>query len=175
MAWRTAGKFITGFCTTSDQVAFRPFPYTFETEHGVQKIILSGDSAGGNLAVALTLRLIHDGDILPDGVLVFYPALRVEKEFFTPSFLFTLEDGLLPSTVAMSLKDMYVKPDQNTHDPFLSPIYAPDEWLRHFPPTEIYVGNKDFLHDDCVRLTERLKYLFLPFLPFPEFFDGAFF
>lgn len=110
------------------------------------------------MAIALTLRLIKDGDILPDGILAIYPALRVEKEFFTPSFLFTLEDGLLPFSVVKSLKDLYVPAHQDTHDPFLSPIYAPDDWLKHFPAIEIYVGNKDFLHDDCFRFTEKLRF-----------------
>jgi len=60
-----------------------------------ERICLVGDSAGGNLIVALTLKLI-EGDLrLPDGIVAAYPPLRVQYAP-TPSRMLALMDPLLP-------------------------------------------------------------------------------
>jgi len=38
-----------------------------------KRVVLVGDSAGGNLVLALTLRCIKRGIRIPDGILVVYP------------------------------------------------------------------------------------------------------
>jgi len=38
-----------------------------------QKVILAGDSSGGNLAIAVTLRIIKAGLKPPQGLLMVYP------------------------------------------------------------------------------------------------------
>ena len=38
-----------------------------------KKIILIGDSAGGNLVAALTTKIIKTGGRLPDGIVMAYP------------------------------------------------------------------------------------------------------
>ena len=38
-----------------------------------KKIIIAGDSAGGNLAIGITLRCIKLGIRMPDGLLLAYP------------------------------------------------------------------------------------------------------
>lgn len=40
----------------------------------VDKIILTGDSAGGNMAMAVTYRAIKLGLRKPDGIFLIYPA-----------------------------------------------------------------------------------------------------
>jgi len=73
------------------------------------KIVLTGDSAGGNLAIgfyfiklvffyyyliislyyklALTAYLIKQRGRIPDGLLICYPALSLDLNRFTPSYL----------------------------------------------------------------------------------------
>lgn len=48
-----------------------------------------GDSSGGNLVCSLTNYLIRHKLPLPDKLLLFYPALRVDV-FYTPSFIHCL-------------------------------------------------------------------------------------
>eukprot|EP01127_Copromyxa_protea_P011433 TRINITY_DN2872_c0_g1_i5.p1 TRINITY_DN2872_c0_g1~~TRINITY_DN2872_c0_g1_i5.p1 ORF type:complete len:1343 (-),score=247.31 TRINITY_DN2872_c0_g1_i5:882-4523(-) len=43
------------------------------------KIVLAGDSAGGNFALSVCYRAILDGIRIPDGILVLYPALNLLK------------------------------------------------------------------------------------------------
>ena len=38
-----------------------------------KKIILIGDSAGGNLVAALTIKIIKSGYRIPDGIVMAYP------------------------------------------------------------------------------------------------------
>lgn len=43
-----------------------------------KKIVLTGDSAGGNLVAALTVQIIKAGVRIPDGILMSYPALSLD-------------------------------------------------------------------------------------------------
>lgn len=63
-----------------------------------KKIILVGDSAGGNLVAALTSMLIMKKLRVPDGVVLVYPALNLNYHNYTPSLLTSLNDMILPHT-----------------------------------------------------------------------------
>ncbi|EAR88616.3 hypothetical protein TTHERM_00185900 (macronuclear) [Tetrahymena thermophila SB210] len=127
-----------------------------------KKVVLVGDSAGGNLVTALTLRCIKSGVRVPDGIVIAYPALNLNLRYFTPSFLLALDDQILPHTFLKMCLDSYV-PEQiglrPESDPFISPIYASDELLRELPPTRILVGTNDPLHDECWRFLQKLENL----------------
>jgi hormone-sensitive lipase len=58
-----------------------------------KRVVLVGDSAGGNLVGALTILCIKMGVRVPDGILMAYPALNLNLQFFTPSLLIALDDG----------------------------------------------------------------------------------
>ena len=130
--------------------------YEFEPD----KIILVGDSAGGNLVAAL-LNLLIDWNIRqPDGICLIYPALNLNYHNYTPSLLTCLNDMILPHTflkicLKSYLKDPKYKPEE---DYYVSPILTPQDMLKKYPPTRIFVGSKDPFHDDCCRLSERLRY-----------------
>ena len=61
-------------------------------------IILAGDSAGGNLCVALTALSIKFGQRIPDGLFVAYVALDI-RYMFSPSYLNSLHDKILSHTM----------------------------------------------------------------------------
>lgn len=63
-----------------------------------KKIILVGDSAGGNLVAALTNLLIEMKLKTPDGIVLVYPALNLNYHNYTPSLLTSLNDMILPHT-----------------------------------------------------------------------------
>ena len=44
-----------------------------------KKVVVTGDSAGGNMTAALTLKCIREGFRLPDGILMGYPGNRVNS------------------------------------------------------------------------------------------------
>ncbi len=69
-----------------------------------QKIILAGDSAGGNLSFALTGLIMKQKLPLPQGIFAAYPACNLRK-LFSPSKLFAFTDPLLnPSMLLLCLR-----------------------------------------------------------------------
>lgn len=122
------------------------------------KLIIVADSAGGNLALALCLKCMEKGIRLPTGLVLAYPAVNLDKSTFTPSLIYTLEDLLVPHTFLKLCLDSYIQDphlDPST-DPFLSPLKAPEEWLKKLPPVRMIVGTRDPLHDDVLRLGEKM-------------------
>ena len=60
------------------------------------KIVIAGDSAGGNMALGICLRCLRLGVPLPIGLLLAYPAMTLNIETFTPSLMFSLNDITAP-------------------------------------------------------------------------------
>lgn len=60
-----------------------------------EKVCVTGDSAGGNLAVAVGLKCVQESLRRPDGIVLFYPVLSVEISV-SPSRFLSLMDPLLP-------------------------------------------------------------------------------
>lgn len=71
-----------------------------------EKIIISGDSAGGTLALGLTLRCLQEGIRLPTGLMICYAPVHVD---FVPSpaRIFTLMDPVIPFNFLMKCLDAY--------------------------------------------------------------------
>jgi hormone-sensitive lipase len=124
------------------------------------KVILVGDSAGGNLALAVTYRAIKLGYRVPDGLVLAYPAMNVNDKSFTPSLLLSIDDQIVPYSLLKFCADAYIpegaQPEKN---PYLSPVYVNDELLSCLPPIRIVIGTRDPLHDESWRFLNKLKKL----------------
>jgi len=125
-----------------------------------KKIILTGDSAGGNLVLALTLRLIQAGQKLPHGCFLTYPALFLDEKNCSPSHYNALDDPVIHYNILKLCLGSYVTKDFDAlKDPFISPLVASEELLERLPPIRIVTGSEDPLHDDNWRFLYRLKKL----------------
>jgi hormone-sensitive lipase len=122
-----------------------------------KKIIIIGDSAGGNLAASVTLKAITDGIRIPDALFLIYPALYMHF-VPSPSRLLSIIDPLLPTKTILECLKAYVPSENNLLDnPFLSPAIASDELLKKFPNSIfILTGSFDPLFDDSIFFTKRL-------------------
>lgn len=102
-----------------------------------KRVVLVGDSAGGNLVVSAALRAVMEGARLPDAIFAFYPSLHVGLSLSASRFLSTF-DPLLSQSVLETCLEAYVGKDRIgtglAEDPLLSPICAPDDLLRGLPP-----------------------------------------
>jgi acetyl esterase len=129
-----------------------------------ERVVLFGDSAGGNLAAALTVRCISSGLPRPDALTMAFPALNL-NEAPGPSRALHLNDPLVPVGLLTTVSDAYFPqalrnvPHVN---PYLSPIFASDEVLQCFPPTFVVVGGLDPLLDDSIDFVTRLRRLRVP-------------
>jgi acetyl esterase/lipase len=120
----------------------------FATDH----TIIAGDSAGGNLALALLVSLRDAGKPLPGGAVTLSPATDLG---FTGESMRTrlhkdpLFSGGGPTTVVQD----YIA-SHDLHEPLISPLYAD---LHGLPPMLIHVGDDEILLDDAVRFGDKAR------------------
>eukprot|EP01134_Creolimax_fragrantissima_P000237 CFRG0237T1 len=149
------------------------YAYAWIVQHTEQmgypgnNICLSGDSAGGNLVVALGLKIIKEGLPPPFAIQANYPALCI-RLLPSPSRLLSVGDILLPLGVLEDCLNAYVPGRElgsrtGDGDPFgpidyfMSPWHAPDDVLKQLPPVYIVAGAYDPLLDDAVDFARKLR------------------
>lgn len=129
----------------------------------VNKVIITGDSAGGSLALAVSILTIQHHCQPPDGLLLLYPCLSLDITRPSPSYLYSLEDLVLSHGVMRLARESYLTERSDPgKDPLLSPLYASDEVLGQLPKVCILIGSNDPLVDDAWRFYERLQQLHTP-------------
>lgn len=116
------------------------------------QIVIGGDSAGGNLALALLAKLVADKADLPAGLFAFSPL--TDMSYSGASFQVNApHDVILPSERAAEMTQMYLD-GQDPTDPFVSPLFAD---FAGAPPIWLTVGDTEILLDDTRRLFTRMK------------------
>jgi len=120
-------------------------------------IILVGDSAGGNLAMSLTLYALRSKFRVPDGLMLGYPALNLSIHSFTPSLLTAIDDFILRYSFLNICINSYIPAEEDpSKDAYLSPCLISDEELKQFPPIRIMAAGRDPLRDESYKLMNRL-------------------
>ena len=117
-----------------------------------EKLIVAGDSAGGNLTLALLIALRDAGKPLPAGAVAISPATdltfagesRITRAHLDPFFR-----NLGPETTAL-LKGY--TGDHDPRHPLISPLYGD---LHGLPPLLLHVGDHEALLDGVVGFGER--------------------
>jgi acetyl esterase/lipase len=107
-------------------------------------VVLSGDSAGGGLALALTLALCNEGQELPAGVILLSPWLDLGRDRRADPDLVRQDVVLSPDWLEACAR-AYAAPAAWT-DPSVSPLRAAHAGL---PPLLIQAGTSDLLAPDA--------------------------
>ncbi len=94
-------------------------------------LAVAGDSAGANLALAVTLAEIHDGGRRPDAALLFYGAYGADPD--TPSSRRFAEGFGLTRSAMMRFWDWYAPPGTRS-DFRICPIAASEADVARLPP-----------------------------------------
>ena len=115
------------------------------------EIIVSGDSAGAGLSVAMLHRARREGLPLPAGLILFSPYVDIDHRGYTLTTN-ALTD-YLPVREMSVPNNWYSKPEQHT-DSEASPIHAD---LTGFPPMLVFAGGAEMLLADSLRLSENAK------------------
>ncbi len=127
--------------------AMKAWNYLMLLGYGARDVILTGDSAGGNLALSLTLRLKQEGRILPRGMVLMSPWTDLTSS--GKSFLTKAEvDPVLDKAYIDRMIEAYAG-GRNLEDPAVSPLFGNFEG---FPPAYIQVGENEILLSDSLRL-----------------------
>lgn len=133
------------------QDAMRVWDYLMLLGYGARDIILAGDSAGGNLALSLMLRLKAEGRLLTRGVILMSPWTDLTSSGKSHSTRADI-DPVLNAAYLQEMVTNYAKGQELT-DPYISPLFGDYEG---FPPVYIQVGNNEVLLDDSVMLYKKL-------------------
>lgn len=112
---------------------------------------ITGDSAGGALAVLVAVAARDAGLRLPDALAAFSPWTDLacsSERFRDPTF----HDAVLPRSFLLSAAAAWLG-GRGAEDPAASPLHAD---LAGLPPTTVHVGGDELLLDDSVRLASAL-------------------
>ena len=122
-------------------------------ERGFSKIAVTGDSAGGNLALGLT-AYVSAGANSAKSALVGSVALSPTTDLSLSGESWTTRAAVDPYFTRHQVTELvrsYLAGHDAT-DPFASPLYAN---LTGLPPIRVHVGDDEMLLDDSVRFVER--------------------
>ncbi len=124
------------------------------TQPGVtpSRLAVSGDSAGGGLALSLLVALREAGDPLPACYVGFSPWTDLSA---TGPSVHELDaaDPWLSSHLLLPVGRSYAG-DAGVHDPGVSPLFAD---LKGLPPMLVHAGSDEILLDDTRRLVHRAR------------------
>eukprot|EP01135_Chromosphaera_perkinsii_P009289 Nk52_evm41s1705 gene=Nk52_evmTU41s1705 len=140
-----------------------------------QRLLLGGDSAGGNLAVAVGLmlrnerrRLLSLKKDIPESsqsaspkfplnfnlqaLMIVYPVLQTNTT--VPSRVQNSVASALSSANVELFSNEYIRDQKDTEDPYCMPLNA--ESFKDLPPTYVLTCDNDPLRDDGAELARRL-------------------
>ena len=116
-------------------------------------VIISGDSCGANLALALCLKLKQQPKSMPSGLILMSPFLDLSlsgKSIRDNQ----KHDALLSVEALQAGIQHYLSDGIQADDPRVSPLF---DDLNGLPPTLVQVGSKEILLDDANRFREKAE------------------
>lgn len=131
--------------------AMKAWNYLMLLGYGARDVIVAGDSAGGNMALSLVLRLREEGRLLPRGLALMSPWTDLTasgKSHITRASI----DPVLNEEYLKKVTESFA-PGENLEDPYISPLFGSFEG---FPPTYIQVGNNEILLNDSTMLHKKM-------------------
>ena len=121
-------------------------------------VVLSGDSAGGNLAAAVALMGRDRGGYVPNRQILIYPAVAGNRdktpELF-PSYYENGYDYLLTKKRIEDYMELYRGSDKDLENPYYAPLEAKS--LKNMPKTLIVTAEFDPLRDEGELYAKRLS------------------
>ena len=119
-----------------------------------ERLAIGGDSAGGNLAAAITQRARdHSGPAICYQML-FYPVLDHYSQKHA-SYKEVGDDYFLGASEMAWFWDHYTRPDEDLNNPYLCPLRA--EIFSNLPATLVVTAEYDPLRDEGEKYAEKLK------------------
>lgn len=140
-------------CPAALEDAMKAWDYLMLLGYGARDVILAGDSAGGNLALVLALKLKAEGRFLPRGLVLMSPWTDLTasgRSYRTKAEV----DPVLDAEYIDRMTKAYIPEGENLENPLISPLFGDFEG---FPPVYIQVGENEILLSDSVELHKKLQ------------------
>jgi acetyl esterase/lipase len=127
--------------------------YSWLLEQGLEagRIVVAGDSAGGNLTLALMLRLRDEGLPLPAGAVALSPVADLT---FSGESVHRNDgvDDMFSADMLDAMVPVYLPQRALCTHPHVSPLFGD---FTDLPPLLLVVGSTELLLDDSVRVAQR--------------------
>lgn len=131
--------------------AMKAWDYLMLLGYGARDVIVAGDSAGGNLALSLVLKLKEQERLFPRGLVLFSPWSDLTSSGKTHITRAEV-DPVLNAEYLERMIENYVK-DEALGNPLISPLFGD---FTGFPPVYIQVGDNEILLSDATRLHKKM-------------------
>ncbi|MBP3360274.1 MAG: alpha/beta hydrolase [Clostridia bacterium] len=129
--------------------ACNAYLYLLENGYSSKNIVLCGESAGGGLVYALSLKLKESGFPLPGGIIAISPWSDL-----TLSGSSYEENKEVDPSMTRERLQFYAECYTDTVDhPYVSPLFGD---LTGLPPSLIFVGGAEIMLSDAVELHKKL-------------------
>lgn len=136
-------------CALED--AMKAWDYLMQTGYGARDVIIAGDSAGGNLALALTLQLKQQQRFLPKALVLLSPWTDMTNSGKTHETRAEIDPVLDAEYMKKAVK--YYIGERDAADSLISPLFGD---FKGFPPTYIQVGDNEILLSDSLSLHKKM-------------------
>lgn len=148
--YRLAPEYAFPYALDDVQTVYRAILEEYEPD----RVLIAGESAGGNLGLSLLLRCKSDGLPMPAGVALMSPWSDLSNNGNTTNMAMGFDPTLDYQQHLRSGAEAYIDCADAT-DPLISPIYG--AYDSTFPPILITTGTRDLFLSDCARLSTNLR------------------
>lgn len=121
--------------------------------HDPARVVVAGDSAGGHLAVDLTLQLIRERRTPPAALALLSPVLDLTMRLAAARER-VQPDPMISSARAARLLDLYLA----GQDRSAGRLALSFDDVTGFPPTLVHAGAREMLAGDAIELDRRLRH-----------------
>ena len=132
---------------------FHIWNYLMDRGYGARQVLFAGDSAGGNLVLCLTMKLIKEKQLKPRCLILLSPWTDMTAS--SDSYeTYKEKDPILTKEYVLGVRDAYIGTEAAPENEIYSPLNGD---FNGFPPTVIMVGRNEILLDDSVRLQKKIN------------------
>jgi acetyl esterase/lipase len=124
-----------------------------KTGRAASQVVLSGDSAGGGLAIALMLAIEREGLPSPGSAVAYSPWTDLTISGASAE---RPDDPLCDAGSLRMMAQAYLQ-GADPKDPLASPLFASDQDLAKLAPILVQVGGREALLDDARRFVAKAK------------------
>lgn len=121
-----------------------------------EKIVTAGDSAGGNIVIASTMKTLYENGANIKAQILLYPVTSASMD--TKSYEEYKNGPWLSKKSMEYFWDSYI-PNKKTRDEvYSSPLRADKSEIRNFPPTLVITAENDVLRDEGEQFALKLEH-----------------
>jgi epsilon-lactone hydrolase len=118
-----------------------------------RRIVIAGDSAGGNLALVTAIRIRDEALPAPGCVVMLSPATDLTGGSASLDYNRDRDPLLVPEALPLVLSTY--APAADARHPWISPIH---DSLEHMPPLLFHAGSTELLVDDSIRAADKARW-----------------